>query len=154
MSKTNVVRGRPKKLTDEKIKLAIQLRDRGFSIIEIANVLGVSEQSFYVKNSDWERLRQRLNIIKEKQELERINKVENALYNRAIGQKVKIKKEALDQKTGQVVELTEVRELAGDVKAQMFYLANRAPSEWKLQPEENNGEGATDNTIQIVIDDK
>lgn len=145
------VRGRPTVLTQKAIETALMLREKGFTILEIAQALGISEQLLYLKGSDWEKLRRELNIIKARQEAEKINKVSKALYDRAVGQKVKIKKEVLT-KGGDIVELKEVREIAGDVKAQQFYLINRDPQNWKIQPEEIQGAetGAGSIKIQIV----
>lgn len=66
--------------------------------------------------------------------------VENALYKRAIG--CTIKEEKLT-KYGEVVELK--REIPGDVTAQIFWLKNRKPSEWKdkREEEERHEEGVT-----------
>lgn len=149
----NNLRGRPTKLTAEKIELAIKLREKGFTIEEIAQALHVTEQLLYLKNSEWEELRKQLNLIKEKQEIEKLNKVSQALYKRAVGQKVKTKKEVLN-KNGEVVELTEVKEIPGDVKAQQFYLINRDPENWSINPAdaELNNESA-DKTITIKIED-
>lgn len=151
---SNGVRGRPTKLTQDKIELAIRLRERGFPIKEIAQAIGIDESVLYFKGTEWEQLRQRLNVIKEKQELEKLKKVEHSLYERAIGYKTKEKKEILDADGNlQQTQIT-TKHIPGDVKAQQFYLTNRDPERWQTTPEENNGEGATDNTIKIVIDDK
>ena len=149
---TDGVRGRPKKLDQKTIELALTLRDKGFSILEIANALGVTEQALYIKGGDWEKLRKELNAIKAKQEAEKINKVSAALYDRAVGQKIKIKKEVVT-KAGEVVELTEVREIPGDVKAQEFFLINRDPQNWKAQPEESAKIDGSGGVIKIKFED-
>lgn len=146
------VRGRPSKLTQANIDLAIKLRDKGFSILEIAEALGIDESTLYFKGTEWEELRKKLNAIKAKQEAEKINKVSAALYDRAVGQKIKIKKEVVT-KAGEVVELTEVREIPGDVKAQEFFLINRDPQNWKAQPEENAKVDGSGGVIKIKFED-
>jgi len=151
--KENIGRGRPTKLTDEKIELAIKLRERGFSIEEIANALKISEALLYLKNTEWERLRNRLNIIKEKQELERIEKVEKSLFKRSIGYKTKEKKENYD-KSGELLGYTiTTKEVSGDVKAQTLFLTNRAPDRWKVTPEDKQDTEVVDNQIVIKIED-
>lgn len=147
---TDGVRGRPTKLTQQNIELALMLRDKGFTIKEIAEALGIDESVLYFKGTEWEVLRKKLNAIKAKKEAEKINKVSQALYDRAIGQKVKIKKEVVT-KGGEIVELTEVREIPGDVKAQQFYLINRDPQNWKAEPIEKQDGEKTDGSIKIEI---
>lgn len=147
------VRGRPTKLTQEKIELAIRLRERGFPIAEIAQALNVTEQVLYLKNSEWEQLRKRLNLIKAKQELERVSKVEKSLYNRAIGYKTKEKRESYDEDGNLTGTVITTRHIPADVKAQQFYLTNRAPEDWSLQPDNEEQTDTTDNTIKIVIED-
>lgn len=150
---TDGVRGRPTKLTEKNIELALMLRDKGFTIKEIAEALGINEAVLYFKGTEWEVLRKKLNAIKAKQEAEKINKVSQALYDRAIGQKVKIKKEVVT-KGGQIVELNEVREIPGDVKAQEFYLINRDPQNWKEKINEAEAQrAAADNVIKIKFED-
>lgn len=152
-NKGDITRGRPTKLTQDKIELAIRLRERGFPIAEIAQALGVTEQLLYLKNSEWEQLRKRLNIIKEKQELERLKKVEHSLYDRAIGYKTKEKRELFDGDGNKTGEQVTTREVTPDVKAQMFYLANRDPDNWKLQPGENNTQPENETpVIKLVFD--
>lgn len=144
------VRGRPTKLTEKNIELALMLRDKGFNLKEIAETLGINEAVLYFKGTEWEVLRRRLNAIKAKKEAEKINKVSHALYDRAIGQKVKIKKEVVT-KGGDIVELEETREIPGDVKAQQFYLINRDPQNWKAEPTEKQGGENSDGSIKIEI---
>lgn len=106
----------------------------------------------YFKGTEWERLRKRLNLIKEKQELERIEKVEKSLYNRAIGYKAKEKKELLDPDGNVINTQITTKHIPADVKAQQFFLTNRAPEDWKLQPDGNDAEGEkTDGVIKIEI---
>lgn len=148
------VRGRPTKLTDEKIELAIKLRERGFSIAEIATSLGVTEQILYLKNSEWEKLRQRLNLIKSKQELERISKVEKSLFKRSIGYKTKEVREMFDEQGNKTGKIITTKEVPPDVKAQQFFLINRDPDNWKSAPEsEMTEEQKHDTTIKIKIED-
>lgn len=149
---TDGVRGRPTKLTEKNIELALMLRDKGFTIKEIAEALGINEAVLYFKGTEWEVLRKKLNAIKAKQEAEKINKVSQALYDRAIGQKVKIKKEVVT-KGGEIVELNEVREIPGDVKAQQFYLINRDPQNWKATPEETAPGDKTDGVLKIKFEE-
>lgn len=150
-SADKVTLGRKSKLTPRNIELAIMLREKGFSIEEIAKALGVAEATLYHKNSEWEKLRKDLNAIRAKQEAEELGKVKTALYNRAIGQKVKTIKEVVT-KNGDIVELKEVKEIAGDVNAQKFYLCNRDPENWKMLPTENDGNNSeSDGIIKIEI---
>lgn len=149
----NSVRGRPTKLTQEKIELAIRLRERGFPIAEIAAAIGIDESVLYFKGTEWEKLRQRLNVIKEKQEIERLGKVEKSLYKRSIGYKTKEKKEQFDESGNLTGYSITTKEIPADVKAQQFYLINRDPERWQTQPEQENNSEQTDNKIIIKIEE-
>lgn len=149
---TDGVRGRPTKLTQQNIELALMLRDKGFTIKEIAETLGIDESVLYFKGTEWEVLRKKLNAIKAKKEAEKINKVSAALYDRAIGQKVTTTKEVI-ARDGSIVTLKEKKEIPGDVKAQQFYLINRDPQNWKAAPEENETSDKTDGVIKIKFEE-
>lgn len=149
---TDGVRGRPTKLTQQNIELALMLRDKGFTIKEIAEALGIDESVLYFKGTEWEVLRKKLNAIKAKKEAEKINKVSHALYDRAIGQTVKTVKEVYT-KDG-IIQLTEKKEIPGDVRAQEFYLINRDPENWKATQDEKATETTgKDTTIKIKFED-
>lgn len=147
----NLCRGRPRKLTEEKIKLAISLRERGFTIAEIAAAIGINESVLYFKGTEWEQLRKRLNVIKEKQNLERLERVEHALYERSIGYKAKDKKEIYDAEGNLTGTTITTKHIPADVKAQQFYLTNKDPENWKMQPEETTAAENADNVIKIEI---
>lgn len=147
-----VRRGRKSKLTPEKIELAVKLREMGFSLKDIAKSLKIDESRLYYKGTEWLELKNELNAIRAAQDIERNGKVENSLYKRATGQKVKTVREVL-ARDGSIVKLTEVKEIPGDVKAQEIYLTNRDPQRWKAAPEETTAGGKVDNQIKIIFEE-
>ena len=58
-----------------------------------------------------------------------------SLYNRAIGIKVKEVRDTPAPGGGDIIQLTTVKELPGDVAAQKHWLNNRAPDKWKANQE-------------------
>ena len=151
-TKTESVRGRPSKLTPDKLETALLLRDKGFSIEEIASALKVSEALFYMKNTEWEKLRLNLNAMKAAQDAERVRKIEKSLFERAKGYKTKERKDNYD-KNGDLLGYTiTTKEVPADVKAQTLLLTNLAPDRWRTQPTESDGgENKKDTNIKIEI---
>lgn len=70
--------------------------------------------------------------------------VENSLLKRALGYTIKEKKL---NKEGKLVEVE--KEVPGDVTAQIFWLKNRKPAEWKDRREEIEEHGGT---VKIIND--
>lgn len=117
------------------IKLEGWARD-GLTDEQIAQNANIGVRTLY----DWkEKYPQILQSLKRGKEIVDYE-VENALLKRALG--CVIKEEKLT-KDGEVVELE--REIPGDVTAQIFWLKNRKPAEWKdkREEEERHEEGVT-----------
>ena len=108
----------------------------GLTIEQIAKNLGISKVTFYKYISEHTELSERLKKGKEVVDIE----VENALLKRALGYKVdEITKELItDEKTGiSELKVTKVvtKEVAPDTTAQIFWLKNRKPEEWRDKKE-------------------
>lgn len=69
--------------------------------------------------------------------------VENALYKRATGYTVTLNKQKVT-KDGEVVDITEEVYVAPDITAQIFWLKNRKPLEWRDKRE-------VDKTIEVRV---
>ncbi|MCI2779162.1 transposase [Clostridium perfringens] len=108
----------------------------GLTIEQIAKNLGISKVTFYKYISENTELSERLKKGKEVVDIE----VENALLKRALGYKVdEITKELItDEETGiSELKVTKVvtKEVAPDTTAQIFWLKNRKPEEWRDKKE-------------------
>lgn len=104
----------------------------GLTIEQIAKNLGISKVTFYKYISEHTELSERLKKGKEVVDIE----VENALLKRALGYKVdEITKELItDEETGiSELKVTKIvtKEVAPDTTAQIFWLKNRKPEEWR-----------------------
>ncbi|MDK0626932.1 transposase [Clostridium perfringens] len=104
----------------------------GLTIEQIAKNLGISKVTFYKYISEHTELSERLKKGKEIVDIE----VENALLKRALGYKVdEVTKELIeDEETGiSELKVTKIvtKEVAPDTTAQIFWLKNRKPEEWR-----------------------
>ncbi len=104
----------------------------GLTIEQIAKNLGISKVTFYKYISEHTELSERLKKGKEVVDIE----VENALLKRALGYKVdEVTKELIeDEETGiSELKVTKIvtKEVAPDTTAQIFWLKNRKPEEWR-----------------------
>ena len=107
---------------------------------QIYTNLGISKQSFYKYKEKYVDFFDSLKKGKEVADIE----VENALFKRAIGYKykevIKEVKEIDGKKSTYVKEV--IKEMPGDVGAQIFWLKNRKSSKWKdkqyIDIEDNN----------------
>jgi phage terminase len=107
--------------------------------------LGISKQSFYKYKEKYVDFFDSLKKGKEVADIE----VENALFKRAIGYKykevIKEVKEIDGKKTTYVKEV--IKEMPGDVGAQIFWLKNRKSSKWKDKQDID----IEDNNVSITI---
>lgn len=104
----------------------------GLTIEQIAKNLGISKVTFYKYISEHTELSERLKKGKEIVDIE----VENALLKRALGYKVdEVTKELIEDEEMGISELkvTKIvtKEVAPDTTAQIFWLKNRKPEEWR-----------------------
>lgn len=117
----------------------------GLTDEQIMKNLGISKATFYKYVSENPELSERLKKGKEVADIE----VENALFKRAIGYKykevIKEVKEIDGKKTTYIKEV--VKEMPGDVGAQIFWLKNRKSSKWKDKQDID----IEDNNVSITI---
>lgn len=117
----------------------------GLTDEQIFKNLGISRDTFYKYKEKYADFSDALKKGKEVADIE----VENALFKRAIGYKykevIKEVKEIDGKKTTYVKEV--IKEMPGDVGAQIFWLKNRKSSKWKDKQDID----IEDNNVSITI---
>ena len=117
----------------------------GLTNEQIMKNLGIGRDSFYRYKDKYSEFSDALKKGKEVADIE----VENALFKRAIGYKykevIKEVKEIDGKKTTYVKEV--IKEMPGDVGAQIFWLKNRKSSKWKDKQDID----IEDNNVSITI---
>ena len=134
--------GRPTKYKEEYCIQAEKLCKKGFIDVEIADFFEVDVSTLNRWKEAHPEFRESLKDGKRHSD----SKVEDSLYNRALGYEFQEVKEELEG--GTVTKTTRTtRQLAGDTTAQIFWLKNRQPERWRDKQEVSN-------TIKIeAIDD-
>ena len=104
----------------------------GLTDEQIAKNLGISIQSFYTYKSKYIEFFEALKRGKEVVDIE----VENALLKRALGYRYDEVTKELNEDTGEL-EITKVvtKEVQPDTTAQIFWLKNRKPEDWRDRKE-------------------
>ena len=117
----------------------------GLTDEQIFKNLGIGRDSFYRYKEKYSEFSDALKKGKEVADIE----VENALFKRAIGYKykevIKEVKEIDGKKSTYVKEI--IKEMSGDVAAQIFWLKNRKSSKWKDKQDID----IEDNNVSITI---
>lgn len=117
----------------------------GLTDEQIFKNLGISRDTFYKYKEKYSDFSEALKKGKEVADIE----VENALFKRAIGYKykevIKEVKEIDGKKSTYVKEV--IKEMPGDVAAQIFWLKNRKSSKWKDKQDID----IEDNNVSITI---
>jgi len=129
--------GRPTKKDDLNFTIACNLAKRGLTLSEIAETIEVVESTIYLWLSKDKKFSE---AIKEGKKVAD-SRVTNSLYKRANGYKYKEVKEesiSIDHEgvkiPGKKITIT-TKEIAPDVTAQIFWLKNRIPQEWRDKQE-------------------
>lgn len=117
----------------------------GLTDEQICKNLGIVKDTFYKYKEKYTDFSDALKKGKEVADIE----VENALFKRAIGYKykevIKEVKEIDGKKSTYIKEV--IKEMAGDVAAQIFWLKNRKSSKWKDKQDID----IEDNSVSITI---
>lgn len=117
--------GRPSDYRPEFCHTAANLAAQGATDREIAEELEISERTLYRWRHAHPEFRQALQVAKEAAD----ERVENALYRRAIGYSFDALK--IMQYEGQIVTEPYVEHVPPDVNAAKFWLMNRRSQSWK-----------------------
>lgn len=112
-------------LTDDGLLLIAAWARNGLTNQQIADNIGIAECTLYDWKSKHPQISEALKITKELADIE----VENALYKRAVGYDY-TETTVVDGPKGRTETVTQKR-MAPDVTAQIFWLKNRKPFEWR-----------------------
>lgn len=120
--------------TEGLIKIEGWARD-GYTDEEIAKSIGIHRDTLYVWKNKYKAIADTLK--KGKDVVDR--KVENSLLKRALGYRYEevTKEISIDEDTGEsklVITKVVTKEVTPDVTAQIFWLKNRKPEQWKNDP--------------------
>ncbi len=129
---------------DKLILLEGWARD-GLTDEQIAKNIGIATSTFYEWKKKQIEFSEALKKGKEVIDFE----VENALLKRALGYTITIEEEKLD-KYGDVHTLKKDVHIPGDATAQIFWLKNRKPNNWKDRVETDEDKEAVANASQVI----
>lgn len=122
-----------------KLKLVVGWCRRGLSNEQIAENLGISEQSFYNYQKKYDEFAEAIDKGREEVEIH----IENALVKRALGyfykEVTRERRAVTNPETGEeeyklVVTKSVTKHVVPDVTAQQYYLEHRAPKRWEKVP--------------------
>ena len=111
----------------EWIDKAKELAQKGMTDKEIAKSLGISESALYRYQQRYVEFRKAINEGKVKPNEE----VEAALYKRAIGYTMQLRRVVIDPFTSKQTVTMQEEHIPPNVTAQIFFLKNRVPEKWK-----------------------
>lgn len=114
------------KWNDKNLPRIEEWASKGLTDGQIAINLAVDKATF----SYWKRTNPTLSLLLEKAREPVIQEVENALYKRACG--LEVEDVTVERCRGKKIVKRTKRQVAGDVKAMIFYLTNRMPDKWRF----------------------
>lgn len=129
-------------LEDDKLILLEGWARDGLTNEQIANNIGINVKTLY----DWKNKNSNIcNVLKKAREVVDYE-VENALYKRAVGYKY----DEITYENG--IETKRVtKEIAPDTLAQIYWLKNRKPNNWKDKVVDSENEEAIINAKDILV---
>lgn len=137
--------GRPSNFKPEYVEAAQKIAKLGATDEEIADFFNVHVRTLYRWKNDHEVFRQALKAGK----VEADERVERALYHRAIGYEQQSVKIFMPAGAKEPVYADYVERIAPDTTAAIFWLKNRKPDEWRdMSRHEHTGAGGT--PLQII----
>ena len=129
---------------DKLILLEGWARD-GLTDEQIAKNIGISRASLY----EWKKKEVDISdALKKGKEIVDFE-VENALLKKALGCTITLNKQKVT-KDGDVVDITEEVHVPPDTTAQIFWLKNRKPNNWKDRVETDEDKEAVANASQVI----
>ena len=129
---------------DKLILLEGWARD-GLTDEQIAKNIGISRASLY----EWKKKEVDIfDALKKGKEVIDFE-VENALLKKALGYTITLNKQKVT-KDGDVVDITEEVHVPPDTTAQIFWLKNRKPNNWKDRVETDEDKEAVTNASQVI----
>lgn len=142
--------GRPSKKTNEKLSQAVKMAEKGFTDADIADVLGIDRSTL----NNWKKENPDFFDSLKSAKVKADERVEKALYKRAIGFRFKEKEEAEKIIKGVTYTLNKVttKFVAPETLACIYWLKNRKPETWRDNPVPDTGADA-DTLLKLIIDD-
>ena len=132
-------------LENDKLILLEGWAKSGLTDEQIAKNIGINRTTLY----DWKKKEINIaNALKKGKEVIDFE-VENALLKKALGYTITLKKQKVT-KDGDVVDITEEVHIPPDTTAQIFWLKNRKPNNWKDRIETDEDKEAVTNASQVI----
>ena len=132
-------------LENDKLILLEGWAKSGLTDEQIAKNIGINRTTLY----DWKKKETNIaDALKKGKEVIDFE-VENALLKKALGYTITIKEEKLD-KDGCVHTLEKDIHIPPDTTAQIFWLKNRKPNNWKDRVETDEDKEAVTNASQVI----
>lgn len=132
-------------LENDKLILLEGWAKSGLTDEQIAKNIGINRTTLY----DWKKKEINIaNALKKGKEVIDFE-VENALLKKALGYTITLKEEKLD-KDGCVHTLEKDVHIPPDTTAQIFWLKNRKPNNWKDRVETDEDKDAVANASQVI----
>lgn len=123
----------------------------GLTDEQIAKNLGIGKNTFYQYKKEHQDFSDSLKRGKEIVDYE----VENALLKKALGYTITLKKEKVT-KDGDVVKIKEEVHVPADTTAQIYWLNNRKPKQWKnkrIDTDIEQVDNSKDNMEQLTVEE-
>lgn len=139
--------GRPTKFKPEYVNIIKAMCELGATVTELADALGVADSTVYLWATKYPELQDAMKLGRDAAD----ERVVNALYHRALG--YSHPEDDIRVVNGQIEITPTVKHYPPDATSMIFWLKNRRPTEWRQQPEADDGESATPQSIEIVIKD-
>ena len=136
--------GRPTKYKKEYNVQANKLCRKGFTDAEMADFFEVNVDTIH----EWKKVHKSFSDALKDGKGYSDDKVVDALYNRALGYEFKETKEESGSDGSKTTVTT--KQMAADTTAQIFWLKNRRPKEWRNNPEADQGDSTPNITINLV----
>ncbi|CAM0109260.1 terminase small subunit, partial [Vibrio phage 209E38-1] len=139
-------RGRPTKYKKEYAEQAVKLCKKGFTDKDLADFFEVDESTINRWKDKYEDFCASIKSAKKYSD----DLVVQSLYNRAIGYSLTEEREESSNANGsKTVKVT--KQIAGDTTAQIFWLKNRQPKEWR-DKQETEHSGVINNVTYTAED--
>src|SRR5215471_6790283 len=130
----NNLKGRPSEYREEMCELVKEPAENGATDAQIAEILGVSTNTFYRWRNTIPAFRVALNWSKQKAD----DLVERSLFIRAVGYTFESEKVSFG-KNGEVLRAATLEHVPPDTTAQIFWLKNRKPDQYRDQRDITSG---------------
>lgn len=140
-------------LKEENLKKITEWSKLGLFDKQIAKNMGISLATYYLYKKKYPEIQEAIEEGKEVVDVE----VENALLKRALGYNYTLRKQKVT-KDGNIIDYEEQYHVPGETIAQIFWLKNRRPKEWRERVEVENevkvNNGVITDLVEALKNDK